>query len=144
MSIQIAFEDIKPLKINKNSVKRNIKSLISNEFKKSGNISVILCSDSYLLEINKQFLKHNYYTDIITFNYCEGDVVSGDLYISTDRVKENADNFASTFIEELYRVIFHGILHLLGYNDKTKEEQVEMRKKENFYLGEADFERSEK
>ena len=144
MSIQIAFEDIKPLKINKSSVKRNVKSLISNELKKSGNISVILCSDSYLLEINKQFLKHNYYTDIITFNYCEGDVVSGDLYISTDRVKENADNFASTFVEELYRVIFHGILHLLGYNDKTKEEQVEMRQKENFYLGKADFERSEK
>ena len=139
MSIQIAFEDIKPLKIGKNSVKKNIKYLISNELKRLGNISVILCSDLYLLEINRQFLKHNYYTDIITFNYCEKDTVSGDLYISADRVKENAGNFASTFMEELYRVIFHGVLHLIGYNDKTKEEQVEMRQKENFYLSKVDF-----
>ena len=139
MSIQIVFEDIKPLKINKNSVKGNIKSLISNELKKSGNICVILCSDSYLLEINKQFLNHDYYTDIITFNYCEGNTVSGDLFISIDRVKENADDFASVFMKELYRVIFHGILHLIGYNDKTKEEQVEMRQKEDFYLSKVDF-----
>lgn len=140
MSIQIVFEGIKPLKINKTSVKRNIKGLISNELKKTGDISVILCSDSYLLEINKRFLKHDYYTDIITFNYCEGDTVSGDLFISIDRVKENADNFASTFMQELYRVIFHGVLHLIGYNDKTEEEQAEMRRKEDFYLSEFDFE----
>ena len=144
MGIQIVFEDIKPLKLNKNLVKRSIKSLISNELKKSGNISVILCSDSYLLEINKQYLKHDYYTDIITFNYCEGNTVSGDLFISTDRVKENACNFETTFIKELYRVIFHGILHLIGYNDKTKEEQIEIQRKEDFYLSEVDFEESKR
>lgn len=139
MSIQIVFEDIKSLKINKNSIKKNTKSLIFNEFKKIGYISIILCSDLYLLKINKQFLKHNYYTDIITFNYCEEDTISGDLFISACRVKENADNFEVSFIVELYRVIFHGILHLIGYNDKTKEEQVEMRKKEDFYLREIGF-----
>ena len=138
MSIQIIFEDIKPQQINKNLIKRNIKNLISNELKKTGEISVVLCSDSYLLEINKQYLKHDYYTDIITFNYCEGNTISGDLFISTERVKENADTFASTFLKELYRVIFHGVLHLIGYNDKTKEEQIEMQRKEDFYLNEAD------
>ena len=140
MSIQIIFEDIKPLKINKNLIKKSIKYLIFNELKKPGDISVVLCSDLYLLEINKKFLKHDYYTDIITFNYCEGDTVSGDLFISADRVKENAGNFASTFMKELYRVIFHGVLHLIGYNDKTKDEQAEMRRKENFYLSEVGFE----
>jgi len=144
VNIQIVFEGIKPLKINKNLVKRSIKNLISNELKKLGDISVILCSDSYLLEINKQYLKHDYYTDIITFNYCEGNTVSGDLFISTDRVKENACNFETTFIKELYRVIFHGILHLIGYNDKTKEEQIEIQRKEDFYLSEVDFEESKR
>ena len=138
MSIQIIFEDINPQQINKNLIKRNIKNIISNELKKTGEISVVLCSDSYLLEINKQYLKHDYYTDIITFNYCEGNTISGDLFISTERVKENADTFASTFLKELYRVIFHGVLHLIGYNDKTKEEQIEMQRKEDFYLNEVD------
>jgi rRNA maturation RNase YbeY len=139
MSIQIVFEDIEPIQINKNLIKKNIKNLIFNESKKSGDISVILCSDSYLLQINEKFLKHNYYTDIITFNYCEGNVISGDLFISIYRVKENADNFEVSFIEELYRVVFHGILHLVDYNDKTKEEQEKMRQKENFYLSRVDF-----
>lgn len=139
MSIQIVFEDIEPIKVNKNLIKKNIKDLIFSELKKSGDISVILCSDSYLLEVNKKFLKHDYYTDIITFNYCEGDVISGDLFISICSVKENADNFTVSFIEELYRVVFHGILHLVGYDDKTKEEQKKMRQKENFYLSKVDF-----
>lgn len=139
MSIQIFFEDIKPIRINKNVIKKNIKNLILNESKKAGDISVILCSDSYLLDVNKSFLKHDYYTDIVTFDYCEVDVISGDLFISIHRVKENADNFAVSFIEELYRIVFHGILHLVGYNDKTKKEQDKMRRKENFYLSRIDF-----
>jgi probable rRNA maturation factor len=139
VSIQIVFEDIKPLKINKNSIKNSIKKLITNELMITGDISVIVCSDLFLLEINKQYLQHDYYTDIITFNYCEGEIISGDLFISIDRVEENAKIFEIPVNHEFYRVMFHGILHLTGYNDKTEEEQRIMRQKEDFYLGEVDF-----
>jgi probable rRNA maturation factor len=139
VSIQIVFEDIKPLKVNKNFIKNSIKKLITNEIKIAGNISVIVCSDLFLLEINKQYLQHDYYTDIITFNYCEGEIISGDLFISIDRVEENAKIFEKPVMHEFYRVIFHGILHLTGYNDKTEAEQRVMRQKEDFYLSEVDF-----
>ncbi len=138
-SIQFFFEDIRPLKIKKNHIKKQVKNLISNELMMPGTISVIFCSDKYLLEVNKQYLDHDYFTDIITFNYVEDSVISGDLFISLDRVKENAETFHAKFVVELYRVVFHGVLHLVGYNDKTKEEQKIMRQKENFYLGEVDF-----
>jgi probable rRNA maturation factor len=139
VSIQIVFEDIKPLKINKNSIKNSIKKLITNELMITGDISVIVCSDLFLLEINKQYLQHDYYTDIITFNYCEGEIISGDLFISIDRVEENAKIFEIPVNHEFFRVMFHGILHLTGYNDKTEEEQRIMRQKEDFYLGEVDL-----
>lgn len=137
--IQVFFEDIQPLKINKNHIKNKVKDLIEKELYESGDISVILCSDKYLLEINQEYLNHDYYTDIITFNYVEGSVISGDLFISVDRIKENAKIFTSLFIKELYRVIFHGVLHLIGYNDKTDNEKKIMRGKEDFYLSEVDF-----
>jgi probable rRNA maturation factor len=139
VSIQIVFEDIKPLKINKNSIKNSIKKLITNDLMITGDISVIVCSDLFLLEINKQYLQHDYYTDIITFNYCEGEIISGDLFISIDRVEENAKIFEIPVNHEFLRVMFHGILHLTGYNDKTEEEQRIMRQKEDFYLGEVDL-----
>ena len=104
-----------------------------------GTISIIFCSDNYLLEVNKQYLNHNYFTDIITFNNVEDSVISGDLFISLDRVKENAETFHSKFVVELYRVVFHGILHLIGYNDKTETEKKLMRQKEDFYLSEVNF-----
>lgn len=137
--VELFYEDIKPLKLQKSPLKRHIKKLINSEFKKNGEISLILCSDKYLLEINIEYLKHNYYTDIITFNYVEGNIISGDLFISVDRVKENSTEFNTSLIKELYRVIFHGILHLIGYNDKTEEEQKIMRGKEDLYLSEVDF-----
>ncbi len=137
--IEIFFEDIKPLKLNKPHINKYAKYLINNEIKKTGNISLIFCSDKYLLDININYLNHNYYTDIITFNYVEGDVISGDLFISIDRVRENAVEFDAIFIKEVYRVIFHGLLHLVGYNDKTKEEKKLMREKEDLYLSEVDF-----
>jgi len=99
-----------------------------------GDISVILCSDNYLLDINRQYLDHDYYTDIITFNYNESEVISGDLFISVPRIKENADEFNISFSKEFKRVLIHGILHLVGYNDKTDEEQKVMREKEDYYL----------
>ena len=99
-----------------------------------GDITFVFCSDEELLGVNKEFLNHDYYTDIITFDYSEGSVISGDLFISIDRVKENALSFNVQITEELHRVAFHGVLHLLGYNDKTEAEVIIMRSKENHYL----------
>lgn len=95
-----------------------------------GEISLIFCSDNYLLEINREHLNHDYYTDIITFNYNEKEVVSGDLFISVDRVKENALDNKVLFLDELYRVCAHGVLHLFGFNDKSDKDIKQMRKKE--------------
>jgi rRNA maturation RNase YbeY len=99
-----------------------------------GEIQFVFCSDEYLLGINKQHLKHDYYTDIITFDYCDNEWVNGDLYISIERVSENADLYKVQFFEEFKRVSVHGVLHLLGYKDKTPKDAKTMRAKEDFYL----------
>lgn len=104
--------------------------------RKVGDISVIFCSDEYLLNINKQYLSHDYYTDVITFDNSEGNILSGDIFISTDTVRTNAISYKQEFLTELHRVIIHGILHLLGYDDLTKEQSDVMRLKEDYYLGE--------
>ncbi len=96
-----------------------------------GELNLIFCSDEYLLEINRKHLSHDYYTDIITFNYVQKDVLSGDVFISVDRVRENASLFSVSFADELARVMAHGVLHLVGYNDKNEKEQREMRKQED-------------
>lgn len=138
-NIEIFYEDIKALKLRKNNIKEYIKYLIINEKQQIGDISLILCSDKYLLEININYLNHNYFTDIITFNYVEDNVISGDLFISIDRVKENAKEYEVDWMKELYRVIFHGLLHLIGYNDKTGMEKKIMKEKEDLYLSVVDF-----
>ena len=107
---------------------------IINEGKRVGGVSFVFCTDEYLLEKNIQFLDHDTYTDIITFDYCEGDIISGDIFVSVERVTENADKFGVNFENELDRVIIHGVLHLAGYKDKSKEEANTMREKEDFYL----------
>ena len=112
----------------------SLTSLVKEEGKLLGDVSVIFVSDDYLLEINQSYLNHDYYTDIITFDYCEQNVISGDLFISVDRVRENADVFNVDFGTELHRVIIHGVLHLCGYKDKTEENEKEMRILENKYL----------
>jgi len=137
--IELFYEDIKPLKLQKKHIRKHIKMLINNELKNPGDISIIFCSDKYLLDINIEYLDHNYFTDIITFNYVEGNNISGDLFISIDRVMENAIDFNATWLKEVYRVIFHGVLHLVGYNDKTAVEKQTMREKEDLYLSEVDF-----
>lgn len=137
--IEFFFEEIMPFLIKEKVIKSHIKSLIINELMSVGSISVIFCTDNYLLKINEQYLNHNYYTDIITFDYVENSSISGDLFISVDRLRENAKKYNVEFIVELYRVVFHGILHLVGYNDKTSEEKIIMKKKENYYLDEVDF-----
>ncbi len=111
-----------------------LKLLIEKELHKTGDISVIFCSDKYLLDINRKFLQHDYFTDIITFDYCEGSLVSGDLFISVDSVKDNAQEYGTEFNDELNRVIVHGVLHLLGYDDHTDAQTKQMREKENEYL----------
>lgn len=119
---------------NKVTISKWIDHTIRTENKITGDINYIFCSDDYLLDRNIKYLKHDSLTDIITFNYCEGNKINCDIMISIDRVKENSSIFESSFLEELYRVMIHGILHLVGYDDKTEKEKNIMRKKEDFYL----------
>lgn len=116
---------------NKKPIYRWIEKVVKTEKRLPGELSIILCSDEFLLQMNNQFLKHNYFTDIITFDYSDGKRVSGELFISTDRVKENAKIFDVKFNDELHRVIIHGILHLCGYGDKTLKQKEIMRSKED-------------
>ena len=113
---------------------RWLKFVAESEICRLGDINVIFCSDPYILGINLQYLSHDYYTDIITFDYSEKPVISGDLFISIDSVRENALFYGVEFQEELHRVIVHGILHLIGYDDHTESDQKIMRSKENYYL----------
>jgi rRNA maturation RNase YbeY len=123
-----------PSFISKKSLKEYLKSLASSEDKQLNDLSVVFTDDAYLLEVNKQYLHHDYYTDVITFDYSDGSLVSGDIMISLPRVKENAKSLKVSFEEELYRVVFHGLLHLCGYKDKSPADERLMRKKENIYL----------
>ena len=133
MSLNYYFEEIDEFTF---SEKTNewIEKIIQSEKKEAGDISFIFCSDHYLLGINKEFLNHDYFTDVITFDYVEGDKISGDIFISIDRVKENAETFNVTYKNELNRVMIHGILHLLGYKDKSVQEKQLMTQKEDEYL----------
>ena len=108
--------------------------LVENEGCDLGEITIIFCTDEELLELNKQHLSHDYFTDIITFNYNDGKTLSGDLFVSTDRILDNAKQLEVPFTEELHRVCYHGVLHLVGYNDKTDADCLLMREKENYYL----------
>ena len=107
---------------------------ISAEGFKLEEVNYVFCDDDYLHKLNVEFLKHDTLTDIISFDYSIGKIIQGDVFISVERVKENAKDFGVNFIEELHRVIIHGILHYCGYKDKTAEEARTMRNKENFYL----------
>lgn len=131
------FFETKVTLTDRNRLKIFLKTLFKKEKRKAESLSYIFCSDEYLLSINQQYLQHDYYTDIITFNLAENSTepVVGDIYISVDRVKENAQLQNVSFREELHRVIFHGALHLCGYKDKTPSQIKTMRFKENQYLG---------
>lgn len=127
-------EDIKFTYKNKLANNLWLKMVAGSEIRKIGDINVIFCSDNYILDVNMKYLQHDYFTDIITFDYCEGKVLSGDLFISVDSVRENSIEFGTDFEEELHRVIVHGVLHLIGYDDHTEEDKKVMRQKENYYL----------
>ena len=109
-------------------------NLITNEGKKAGEINYIFCDDEYLLKVNQDFLQHDYYTDVITFDYVKGKTIAGDIFVSLPRISENAETHSKDFNVELHRVLAHGILHLCGYKDKTDDEGKEMRNKEDYYL----------
>jgi len=125
---------------NKLKVKEWVKATIAAEGYKLQELNYIFCSDSYLLNINQQYLDHDTYTDIITFDNSEKErVIEGDIFISIDRIRENAEKFATGEVNELHRVIIHGALHLLGYTDKTAESKELMTAKEDQYLGIRNF-----
>ena len=128
------FEDHKPFELELTKYNQKISYLIDNEGFIEKDITIVLCSDSHLLKMNKEHLNHDYFTDIITFSYNIKNEISGDLFISVDRIKENAERFDVSFDKELERVIYHGVLHLCGYNDKTDIEIQKMREKEKYYL----------
>lgn len=134
MAIHFFSEDIKFNLKNKRKIKYWISSaIIENDFL-VGDLNIIFCSEKKILSINKKFLKHNFYTDIITFPYITQKEVSSDIFISIQTVKHNSKKFSTTFTNELHRVIIHGILHLLGNSDETDEEKSRMRILENFWL----------
>ena len=124
-------EDIKKPNICTRRTSAWVKKVAASHGKTIGEIAYIFCSDPYILEVNKQYLQHDYYTDIITFDYVEDNVVSGDILISVERVAENAQLFGVDFEHEFRRVMIHGILHLLGNEDGTEEESHNMRAKED-------------
>ena len=131
----IAFEYIDTSKVdNLSKYKQWVKGIILEENKKEGDIVFVFCNDEYLLEKNIQFLNHDTYTDVIAFDYCSDSIINGDILISTERVKENAKTLEVEFLTELNRVMVHGLLHLLGYKDKTELDAKLMREKEDFYL----------
>lgn len=128
--ITFNYETVFKLK-NEEESSRWIQSVVVKEGFELGELNYIFCNDEYLHKLNVDFLQHDTYTDIISFDYTLGKMINGDIYISVDRVKENAVKFNVTFDEEIHRVLIHGVLHFFGIKDKTEEEKKEMRNKEN-------------
>lgn len=123
-----------PSFVSKKDLKEAVKNLAIQEGKVLKDLSLVFTDDDYLLEVNKQYLNHDYFTDVITFDYSSFPEVSGDVMISLDRVKDNAQSLNQSYELEFYRVVFHGVLHLCGYKDKTDADIKVMRAKEDFYI----------
>jgi rRNA maturation RNase YbeY len=134
MNIDFNFTDAEFAFSNLEKVKKWIISTIETEHCFTGNITYIFCSDNYLLDVNRKYLNHDYFTDVITFDYVKNGVISGDIFISIDRTKENAEIYNVSHETELLRVMIHGVLHLIGYDDLTDEQETEIHNKEDFYL----------
>lgn len=134
MAISFSAQNIDFELEDKVKVKKWVSDIVQAQGKRVGQIGYLFCDDAYLIEANRTYLNHDTFTDIITFDYVEGDVVSGDIMISVERVKENASLFNASFDQELHRVIIHGVLHLLGQKDKSELEAAEMRNKEEAAL----------
>ncbi len=134
MEIFFHREEVETQVKEKERIKQWIETTINSEGKKGETINIILTSNNNIRSLNRKFLKRNYMTDIITFNYNRGNIISGDLYLNPDTIKKNAGKYKTNFSEEILRVIIHGVLHLIGYNDRNNEEKLVMREKENFFL----------
>lgn len=133
--VHFYFHDRRPVLKDRKRLKGFIKDLFAKEKKKLGSINYVFCSDKHLHGINLGFLKHDFYTDIVTFDLSSNtEETEGEVYISVDRVKENANKLGAPFCEELHRVIFHGALHLCGYKDKKRADALKMRSKEDIYI----------
>jgi len=124
-------EDVKSKLVDRRIIKSWIKQVIESYGLKLGNLCYIFCNDDKILDVNNQYLKHNYYTDIITFDYVDQGIVSGDMFISVDTVKSNSELFKTSYIDELHRVVIHGVLHLCGLKDKSEKDEILMRQAEN-------------
>ena len=131
--VQFFFENIEEITIP-SLTKDWLQNLISSENKKLGKINYIFCDDEHLLQVNRDFLQHDYYTDVITFDYVKGKTISADIFVSLPRISDNAKSLSKDFNSELLRVLAHGVLHLCGYKDKSEDEILEMRSKEDYYL----------
>lgn len=129
--VDINYEETENLGLSPDFFVEWFNKVTTREGKLLDEITIIFCSDEYLLQMNREHLDHDYYTDIITFDYCWEDHVAGDLFISVDRVRDNASSYNASFEDELNRVIIHGVLHLCGYKDKSEEDELLMRSKEN-------------
>ncbi len=123
----------------KDTIRNWILKAILEESKTPGSINFIFCDDDYLLKLNRHYLQHDYYTDVITFSFVDENIISGDIYISIDRIKDNSITYSSSFSNELFRVMIHGVLHLLGYDDKNDPECALMKDKEDYFLNKLDF-----
>jgi len=132
--IQFISEEVKLPVLSKQKIIRWIKETAGMYGKKTGEIAYIFCTDKRILEVNRQYLKHDFYTDIITFDTSQGGFISGDIFISLETVESNAEEFKVSFEDELKRILIHGILHLCGQDDKTPELRLEMTRKENLAL----------
>lgn len=134
-SVRFNYADVKPFRMGgKNLIKGFVEEIFRCEGKKLKELNYVFCSDDYVLNINRSFLQHEYYTDIITFDLSDAEETVGEVYISVDRVRENGASHNVSFVSEMRRVIFHGALHLIGYRDKKKSEITVMRSKEDYYL----------
>jgi len=134
MAISFQAENIKLPDIKKRRISEWIKAVAGSYSKTVGEIAYLFCNDDKILEVNRQYLKHDFYTDIITFDYSEEDKISGDIFISLDTVRSNSQKYTTDYQEELYRVIIHGILHLCGLDDGSEDEKKSMREAENSAL----------
>jgi len=128
--IDYSYQETELLPYNFKEISNWISYYVSRETKECGDINYIFCTDEIILETNRKYLQHDYYTDVITFDYCEGDLISGDIFVSLDTVKSNSELYSKDFTLEFLRVLIHGVLHLIGYNDKSDEEIKVMRAKE--------------
>lgn len=128
--IDYNFENTPEVDLNFDVITNWINQIVSRETKSVGELTYIFCDDEYILDVNRQYLDHDYYTDIVTFDYSEDNTVSGDMFISIDTVRSNSELFSTPFVQELHRVIIHGVLHLCGYGDKSELEEKIMRDKE--------------